>query len=370
MILLIAVVRYINSPPSRLSGSPTADTEYFIGEVLSVVNGKIEDRSGAKQPTQKVEIKLRSGEEKGKVIKIDQGETIPLRDNQLVDVSDKIIVAKTERPEGGGYIYYINDVYRLPAVGFIGLIFFVFAILFARLKGFKSILGLVFSILILVKFVIPQVAAGRDPLTVSLIGALIIAVISIYLAHGFNKRTSIALLSTVITLGLAAFLSIIFVSLSKLSGLSSEEAGYLEMDLNFLDFKGLLLGGIIIGVLGVLDDITTSQVAAVGEIHEANTRLNFSEVYKRGLSVGKEHIASLINTLALAYAGAAFPLLLLFSRDKNFPAWVNFNNEFIVEEVIRTLVGSTALIFAVPISTFFAAFFLIKKVKTGKNAGL
>jgi uncharacterized membrane protein len=118
-----------------------------------------------------------------------------------------------------------------------------------------------------------------------------------------------------------------------------------------------LLGGIIIGALGVLDDITTGQVAAVEEIHSANPKLPFKELYVRGISVGQEHIASLVNTLVLAYVGASFPLFLLLTINNEVPLWVRFNNEGIAEEVVRTLVGSTALIFAVPIATFLAAFF-------------
>ena len=125
-----------------------------------------------------------------------------------------------------------------------------------------------------------------------------------------------------------------------------------------------MLGGIIIGALGVLDDVTTGQTAAVDEIHKANPALGFKELYFRGLSVGHEHIASLVNTLALAYAGASLPLFLIFKVSNDIPFWVNLNSESIIEEVVRTFIGSSALILAVPISTFFAAYFLGKDKST------
>jgi len=147
--------------------------------------------------------------------------------------------------------------------------------------------------------------------------------------------------------------------LARLFGMGTEEAFYVQMGLlENIDLKGLLLGGIIIGALGVLDDVTTGQAAAVDEIHKANPTLPFIELYRRGLSVGREHITSLVNTLALAYIGAGLPLLLLFTTNTVQPLWVAMNAESIVEEIIRTLVGSTTLIFAVPITTALMAHIL------------
>lgn len=208
----------------------------------------------------------------------------------------------------------------------------------------------------LVGFIIPSIIGGNNPFVMSLLGSGVIASASLYLSHGFSKRTTIALISTLLTLVLAAVLSIIFVEITRLSGAGTEESFFLQFGpLEQLNLKGLLLGGIIIGALGVLDDITTAQSAAVEEIHNANPKLSAKDLYKRGLSVGKEHIASLVNTLVLAYAGASFPLLLLFSIEDVEPFWVTLNHEYMVEEIVRTLVGSTALIFAVPITTYLAA---------------
>lgn len=192
----------------------------------------------------------------------------------------------------------------------------------------------------------------------SMIGALVIALFSIYLAHGLNRRTTIALISTLLTLGIASGLAILFVKAGKLFGLGSEEAFYIQQlgSLADLNLQGLLLGGIILGALGVLDDITTAQTAAVYEIKRANSALTVRELYNRGISVGREHISSLVNTLFLAYAGASLPLFLFFTvGGSTQPLWVTLNSEFIAEEVVRTLVGSIALMLAVPITTFLAA---------------
>lgn len=327
---------------------------YNLGRVSAIVSDEEKELAGNLHKVQNIKAQIIRGPDKGQEVELK--EHIVTQDSQRLKVGEKIIVVKQTMPQET--IYYTSDKYRLPSFGVVFALFLVLAIIFARLKGLMAIVGLLVSLFILIQFIIPNIIRGTNPLVVSLIGAVIIAVLSLYLAHGFNKRSSIALLSTLITLGIATGLAVLFVNIARLTGLGSDEAFYLQLSpIEKLNLQGLLLGGIIIGALGVLDDVTTSQVAAVDEIHNANPSLPFSELYKRGLSVGQEHIASLVNTLVLAYAGASFPLFLLFTLNTDIPLWVKINNEVIVEEGIRTLVGSCALIFAVPIATFLAAFF-------------
>ena len=261
----------------------------------------------------------------------------------------------------GGIEYFLREKYRLPSLIWLTAIFLLLAAIFGGRMGLQSAGGLIVSILILALFVVPKIIAGWNPLFVSFLGAFAITFTSLYLAHGFNRRTSIALASTMITLFIAALLAIIFVYAAKLFGLGSEEAMYLQSGPTAgINLRGLLLGGIIIGTLGILDDITTAQTAVIDELHHANATLGFSGLYRAGISIGREHIASLVNSLALAYVGASLPLLLLFSTNRSLPVWVIMNGEFIAEEVVRTLVGSSTLLFAVPISTILAAWLIPK----------
>ncbi|MDD5751285.1 MAG: YibE/F family protein, partial [Candidatus Peribacteraceae bacterium] len=180
----------------------------------------------------------------------------------------------------------------------------------------------------------------------------------------FHKRTFVAFLSTLATLAIAAGLATLFVHAAKLFGAGSEEALFLQSGmLEHVNLRGLLLGGIIIGCLGVLDDVTVAQTAVVDELRKTNPSIDTHNLIRASMSVGKEHIASMINTLALAYAGASMPLLLLFTTPNDYPLWFTLNGEFLAEEIIRTLVGSTALLFAVPIATVFAV--LLLKYPTG-----
>lgn len=333
--------------------------EYARAKVITILEEgqRSFDNEAYSQPYQLVRLKVMSGPEAGTELEVRHGYDFPIRDYQKVKVGEIVILTKTQA--FGKTVYLISDKYRLPWVGVIVAIFLVAAVFFGRLKGLGSIVGLLISILILAKYVVPTIVAGGNPVTTSLIGAVAIAVLSLYPAHGFNRRTSIALISMLISLGLAAGLAGLFVNLARLLGLGTEEAFYVQMGLlENIDLKGLLLGGIIIGALGVLDDVTTGAAAAVDEIFKANPAFTFTELYQRGLSVGREHITSLVNTLALAYIGASFPLLLLFTTNATQPLWVALNAENIVEEVIRTLVGSTTLILAVPITTALMAYTL------------
>lgn len=257
--------------------------------------------------------------------------------------------------------YQIADAYRLPGIFGVLVMFIALALWFGRWRAGTSLVGLVVSIAVLAGFLVPRIAGGADPLATTLIASGAILAVSLPLAHGFSRRTGIALLGTIIALVLGTGLAKLFVALGKLTGTGSEEAFMVQTSsLPDLNLSGLLLAGIIIGVLGVLDDVTTTQAAAVDEIRRADPSLSPRELYRRGLSVGREHIAALINTLALAYAGAALPLFLLFVTSQEMPFWVVANSEFVVEEIIRTLVGSAALILAVPITTVLASRMLTK----------
>lgn len=259
--------------------------------------------------------------------------------------------------------YSIDDRYRLPSLGWFAIFFVALVIGLGRRRGVTALAGLVVSIVVLLFFIVPKLAHGANPLLITVSGGFIIAVASMMTAHGFSRHTGLALISTLATLALSSVIAQLFTSLANLGGLGSENAFYLTASGNTsFNLSGLFLGGVIIGMLGVLDDVTTTQTATVAELHEANPALSRHELYRRGLVVGREHIASLVNTLVLAYAGTALPLFLLISLNTLDPLWVLLNSEYMAEEVVRTLAGSSALVLAVPISTALAARFVRRKV--------
>jgi uncharacterized membrane protein len=226
--------------------------------------------------------------------------------------------------------------------------------LFARLRGALSLTGLAFSIAIVLLFVVPSILDDKPPLAVAVVGSLAVALITIPLAHGGGPKSLSALLGTAVSLLLTAGLAVLFTELTHLTGLSSEEAAFLQLGQADLSLQGLLLAGIVIGALGVLDDVTISQAATVLALRHANPSLGFRELFGRALQVGRDHVSATVNTLVLAYVGAALPILLLFSAtDLGVGDAVNF--EIVAKEIVATLVGSIGLVAAVPITTALAA---------------
>lgn len=343
-------------PPAAAQGEEIAapleaypPDEFMRGVIVAVEEKGIRDIGDFSHPYQISRVRVLDGTEKGKELVITHAGVY-----NRVNAGDTVVLTKVT--VDGESEYFIADEYRLTPLIAILLAFFALAAALGRRHGVMSIVGLGFSVVVLAKFVVPQIVAGKDPLAITLAGAVAIMLVSVTLSHGFNRRTAISLASMGTTLLFAAGVAALFIDAAGLLGLGSEDAAYLQLGpLANVSLKGLLLGGIIIGTLGVLDDVTTAQVAAVDEIRDANPSLGFAELYRRGLSVGREHIASLVNTLALAYAGASLPLFILFSVNRTQPLWVILNSETIAEEIVRTLVGSTALIVAVPLSTALAA---------------
>lgn len=339
------------TPPSNAQPD-----EFMQARVTKVLTKDDKDYIQSSEIVQKIRVKILDGKDKNKEVAAENNITSGATSQQLLAVGSTVVLVKSQQSDG--MHFFVVDRYRISALWVILAIFLIIVIALSRVQGIFSLLGLLVSIGILFKFIVPQIFYGKDPLSTILIGVFLISVISIYMAHGIKKRTSIAIVGTLITLSLSVGLSVFFVHIASLFGTGTEDSLYLQLsDSQTINLRGLLLGGIIIGTLGILNDITTAQAATVDEIKKANPLLGIRELYMRGLSVGKEHISSLINTLALAYAGTSLPLFLLFFINKGEPLWVLVNSENISEEIVRTLVGSIALILAVPITTFLAAYF-------------
>jgi uncharacterized membrane protein len=199
-----------------------------------------------------------------------------------------------------------------------------------------------------------MILSGTSPVTASIFGSSIIMTISIFLSHGFNRKTAIALVGTLISLAVTGILAAIYTKASQLTGFSTDEATFLvQLTDKPLNMQGILLASFIIGGIGILDDITVSQVSTILEIFKANPVFNWRELFTRSMKVGRDHIASMVNTLVLAYTGSALPLVMLFiATGAGF--FEIINSEIVAEEIVRTLVGSIGLVLAVPITSFIA----------------
>jgi uncharacterized membrane protein len=222
-----------------------------------------------------------------------------------------------------------------------------------RWKGASALVGLLATLFVLFLFVVPAILDGSDPLLVSLVGSVVIAFAALYLSHGVGVKTTTALMGTLGGLLCAAILAVVFMDAAEITGLASEEALFLTALGTNLDLRGLILGGMMIGALGAIDDITVTQASAVWELRSVDPTMTRRRLLRSGMRIGRDHVASTVNTLVLAYAGASMPLLILFVLSDQ-PAGTVANGEIVATEVVRTLVGSLGLIASVPITTWLA----------------
>ncbi|MDQ1446305.1 MAG: hypothetical protein QOI20_2769 [Acidimicrobiaceae bacterium] len=291
----------------------------------------------------------------------DKGETAVLSDlsfgpgSPRLNDGDRIVVGRTVDPTNQRVFYSFADFQRRTPLLLL-LVFFALVVAgVARWRGIAALIGLGITGAVLLRFTIPAILEGESPVAVSLTAGAVILFVVLYLAHGFNGRTTTALLGTLASLGLTAVLASGFVAASHLSGLSSEEATYVQFLTDKVSVTGLLLAGVVIGALGVLNDVTVTQASAVWEIHAANPTRGMRALYRSGMRVGRDHIASVVDTLVLAYAGASLPLLIIFTFSGQHAGTV-LTSDVVAEEVVRALVGSIGLIASVPITTALAAF--------------
>lgn len=326
------------------------------GKIIKITGQRrISTPSNSKEQLyQQLEIKITKGSQKGNTVNLESGDVYQ-GSNSLYKVGDSVIIAYA-KDSSGGETYLITDYVRRTPLLVLFLLFIGITVVIGKWKGLSSILGMGFSFLIILKFILPGIYSGSDPVTIAILGSLAIIPITFFLSHGLNRKTLIAIVGTLISLIVTGVLATLFVEATKLTGFASEEAGFLNVfKEGTINIKGLLLAGMIIGVLGVLDDITISQSAIVYELKLANPQLKPKDLYQKAMSVGKDHIASMVNTLILVYTGAALPLLLLFvDNPRPFAELINY--EIVADEVVRTLVGSIGLVLAVPITTLIASY--------------
>jgi uncharacterized membrane protein len=307
------------------------------------------------QRCQRVELLITKGSIAGQRVVVDEGRLpVASRATSVYRAGDRVVVDWL-RESGQPSAFYIIDFIRTDSMLILALVFVGLAVAFGGLRGITSLIGLITSFGILLFFLLPRITAGDDPVIISIIGAFFIMVVTLYMSHGISLKTTAALTGTSISLIITGLLAWLAVDAIKLTGFGSEEAMYVQIAQGgAINLRGLLLGGIIIGALGVLDDITISQSAAAFELHNANPSLTWRQLFGHSINIGRDHIAATVNTLVLAYAGASLPLLVLFVTFSEPWAQV-VNQEVVAEEVVRTLVGSIGLIASVPITTWLAS---------------
>jgi uncharacterized membrane protein len=264
---------------------------------------------------------------------------------------EDVVLLRLDSPEGAEYA--VVDHQRERPLWVLSIAFALALVAFARWRGVSALAGLGVTFALLVYFVVPAILGGESPLLVAIVGSAAIMLIVLYLTHGFSLSTTVAVLGTLISLTLTGVLSSVTVSAMHLTGMTDDISTSVGLSLQ-INMQGLLLAGIVIGALGVLDDVTVTQAATVSELAEANPTYGFRDLYRAAERVGRSHIASVVNTIVLAYAGSSLPLLILIvAGGESLSGAVT--DQVIAQEIARSAVGTLGLIAAVPVTTLLAA---------------
>lgn len=367
-VLLIATLVGVAALWPSSADVPQVDTpagELITAEVRSaqLVPGEPDPIMGTSGDFVLVSVRLIDGADAGEIINLEV-----LADGYPeFNVGDRVHLAAIDMGDGA-LEYYINDFERLPVLLILLGVFVVAVLIVSRWHGVRALLGLAISLGIVVMFVVPAILAGSNPPVVAWVGAMAVMIVTLYLTHGLNEMTTSAVVGTACALTVTVGIGLLFVNQGKITGYASDDAVFARFAVEGLDLQGLVLAGLIIAALGVLDDVTVSQASTVFALHDTDRRLTWRALFARAMRVGRDHIASVVNTLFLAYAGASLALLVLFSTS-GVPVGEIVNSEVLAEEIIKTVVGSLGLITAVPFTTALAAMVAVRRPASAPPVG-
>ncbi|MBY8871715.1 YibE/F family protein [Micromonospora sp. PLK6-60] len=373
LFLLTVIAAVVLWPRDTPGGEPAAELPRYHGTVTRVVSEACPPTpdspeggpDGGQRRCGTVTVRVAQGPDAGREVQtpVPDGPGAP-----AVRAGDEIILVQlTDPTDPQASRYDIAEHQRGTPLVWLVVVFAAAIVAFGRWRGLAALGGLAASFAILLTFVLPGIGAGRSPLLVAVIGSALIMFVVLYLTHGVTAQTSVAVLGTLGSLVLTGVLGAVATAATHLTGYGSEDATTLSMFQQDVDLHGLLLAGIVIGSLGVLDDVTITQAATVTELAHANPELSRRQLYRAATRVGRAHIASVVNTIVLAYAGASLPLLLLLVADSR-PVGQLLTSEFLAQEIVRSAVATLGLVAAVPLTTGLAALVTTAGRRTGGPA--
>lgn len=299
---------------------------------------------------QRVDVEITHGEGKGTKAMFLKS-MIDMR-SPTFDVGDTVVLSHNPMAPPD-YRYAFFEFQRSVPLLLLGLLFAVVVIAFGRWKGVRALLGLAISLAVIIGFLLPALLRDRPAVAVALVTMSLIAFAALYITHGVTMTTTVALIGTLAAVVLITVMAAVVNAVAQLTGLADESLQVLAVTADSIDPRGILLAGMVIGALGVLDDVTVTQVSAVAELHKADPHMANRELYSSAIRIGRDHVASAVNTLVLAYVGATLALMLYFYQEGRSFGQV-LSQEIVAVEIARMLVGSIGLVLAVPITTALA----------------
>jgi uncharacterized membrane protein len=351
--VLLAAIGARQSPAGSEGELAPGESQLVRALVVQVLEEGLIGEGELSQPYQLLRVRLLEGSFEGAEIDVEYGTLSLTSEKRMFRQGDRVLLEHVRTPDGED-IFGLADYVRTGPLLWLTVLFAAATLLLSGWQGLRSLLGMGVSLAVIVGFIVPQILVGRDPVFIAIVGSVAMMAIGLYLVYGWGSKTHVAVAGLFCSLVFTGLLAAWFVGWTRLSGFGAEEAGFLRIAGVQVDPQGLLLAGIIIGTLGALDDIAVGQSSSIFELSKANPSFGWGELFRRGMVIGRDHIAAMVNTLLLAYVGAALPLVLLFSvYAESFG--ITLNREIIAEEIVRTLVGSLGLLAGVPLTSLIAA---------------
>jgi len=346
--------------PSEETASVGYASDTVRARVINIVEQGQTQIGGIEQVYQTVDVEILEGEFINQRVIMDFGRSQVMPEDYILEVGDVILVSVGVSLVDQSTDAYFVDFTRERAIILILVVFVLIAYLVGSWTGLRSLLGMMIGFVVILLYIIPQILAGSNPVLVSIIGSIIFLGLSLYLVYGWKAMTHAAVISMAVALGLTGLLSYIFIRLARLTGFGNEDMMFLvQQSQTMVDMRGILLAGIIIGSLGVLDDLVVGQSSSVFQLHQANPSLSFNDLFNRAMVIGRDHVSASVNTLVLAYAGESLPMLLLFSIT-NVNLGMAINVSYIAEEIVRALAGTIGLFLSIPVATALACLWVTR----------
>lgn len=302
------------------------------------------------------EAEITNGEEKGQVVSAYQNiNSMMPSDLKEVEVGDKVIILE-ETLDDAIAEWTLLEYNRSDALVVLGIIFLVIIILFGRVKGFNTILSLVFTILSIFIVFIPAILSGKNIYIWSIVTCVFITVMTLLIVNGANKKSLAAGIGCLGGVVVAGILTVIMDNIIKLTGYVDENSVYLVYlnEQNPIDLKAIIFSSIIIGAIGAIMDVAVDISVALKEIADKVKDANFHSIVKSGFTIGRDILGTMSTTLILAYIGSSLSIVLLLVAYNSSLTYL-FNREMIVVEILQALVGSLGILFTIPLTSIICA---------------
>ena len=323
-----------------------------VGEVKKITTGTVEDT------IQEVTIEILEGEYEAREFTTNYILSYDIDGKILayeLEVGNKVTVELSKTPDGS-VTATVQDVQRSTYIYIMFLVFLVSVILVGGKQGVKAVIGLLITILAIYFILIKGIFAGGDPIFFSIATSAVIIVLTFLVIGGISRKIITAAIGTFGGVVMAGIMAAIFSYLAKLSG-ACEDAIQLSINMTTVtfNFRDLIFAGIVVSSLGACMDVGMSIASSLDEIKNKTKDISWQELFQSGMTIGRDTIATMTNTLILAYVGGALKLILLFMAC-NISIGEIINKEAIAEEIISAIAGSMGVVYTVPITAFIYAF--------------